>query len=61
MNAQEAYIAWANLVDMGFEFSLANLRARYGQKRAFSELRASLRRQSEAHHRDLISMLKRLK
>lgn len=61
MNAQKAYIGWANLVDIGIEFSLANLRARYGQRRALAELNASLRRQNETHCRDLVRMFKRLK
>ena len=61
MNRQKLYMGWANLVDAGFEFSLANLKARYGQRRALAEVKASLRRRNEAHCRDLISMLKRLK
>ncbi len=61
MNRQSLYVSWANLVDIGFEFSLANIRSRYGQRRALAEIKASLQRQNEAHCRDLVNMLKRLK
>ena len=60
-NRERLYTGWANLVDIGFEFSLANLKARYGQRRALAEIKTSIRRQNEAHCKDLIRMLRRLK
>ena len=61
MDTKKLYTGWANLVDLGFEFALANLKTKYGEKRALAELKESLSRRREEHYRDLIRMLKRLK
>ena len=53
--------AWADLLDLGFETALGNLKAKKGGRRDFRELKGSLTRQNEEHLKMLSTMLKRMK
>ena len=54
-------ILWRELLDLGIELSLANLRRKKTETEAIKELKESLFRQSEEHWQGLFKALKRLK
>lgn len=54
------YLAWAGLLDIGFEMALANLKKRKTHEEALEELKGALRRQAEEHWKSLYRAFKKM-
>ena len=54
-------ILWRDLLDLGIEFSLTNLRKKKSELEAKEELKESLFRQSQEHWQGLYNAFKKLK